>query len=295
MKKFPCLLLIPFLTLISCSKEPSAELIIINGKVYTFQWPDPDLDGNPSPGAPFANGAWHPEAQAIAITGKLISNIGTTAEIQKLAGENTEIIDAEGGTIIPGLVDSHTHVINLGQNLELVDLTGVETEAAAVALIVEASKNIPAGEWIIGKGWDEGAWASQYPDKKMLSEMVPKHPVLMLSLHSFASWANQMALDNAGITKDTPSPPGGEVVKDENNEPTGLFLNKGSDIIEAAIPQPANQQLKEYFLAGLIEMAESGYVAIHEAGVNRKLLTAIMELDKRGETTYTGLCDVEWR
>lgn len=256
------------------------DLILINSKVYTLAWPNPGPDGQPSPEAPFSGTDWSPQAEALAISDGIITHVGTTEKIQALAGDETQIYDAMGGTVVPGLVDSHTHVINLGQNLELVDLTGVETEEEAVDLIVEQAVKTPSGEWIIGKGWDEGAWASHYPDKKMLSRRVPNHPVVMRSLHSFATWANQMALDRAGITKETPSPRGGEIVKDDLGEPTGLFLNKGSDILEAAIPQPGVQQLKSYFLKGLREMARSGYVSIHEAGVGKDLLDAIMELDQ---------------
>jgi len=272
-----------FLLIISaipgCNKKASADLVIINGNLYTFQWKDPGLDGTIAEDAPHDENGWHPEAQAIAVKGKTIMQIGSNEEIQKLVGDSTKVINAKGGTIIPGLVDSHTHVINLGQNLDLVDLTQAKNEEEAVALVETFAKHVTAGEWIIGKGWDEGAWASHYPDKKLLSEKVPDHPVLMRSLHSYAAWCNQKALDVAGITAGTPSPAGGEIVKDASGQPTGLFLNKGTDIIEDAVPRPDIVRKKAWFLAGLQEMAKAGYVAIHEAGVDSDLIRAIEELD----------------
>lgn len=272
-----------FFFLSNCTQKPKADLILMHGKVYTMQWDDPDLDGKISSNAPYVDGNWHPEAEAIAIKDNLILAIGSDNEMQKYAGNDTQIIDVHGGTILPGLVDSHTHVINLGQNLDLVDLTVASNEAEAVALIVEQAKNIPAGEWIVGKGWDEGAWASHYPDKKLLTERVPNHPVLMRSLHSFASWCNQKALDVAGFTKDIKSPIGGVIMKDDHGQLTGLFLNKATDMIEKAIPAPDHGKLKSWFLAGLNEMAKSGYVSIHEAGVGAELMQAIDELDKENK------------
>ena len=97
--------------------------------------------------------------------------------------------------MIPGLVDSHTHVAGLGANLERVDLTAAEGEAEAVELAAARAAEVPAGEWIVGWGWDEGAWANRYPDKQLLTQAVPDHPVFMGSLHGFAGWGNQMALD----------------------------------------------------------------------------------------------------
>jgi len=88
--------------------------------------------------------------------------------------------------VIPGLVDSHTHFIELGAKLESVDLTHVATEAEAVALVAARAKSVPKGEWIFGAGWDEGVWANRYPDKQLLSAAVPDHPVVLRSLHGFA-------------------------------------------------------------------------------------------------------------
>ena len=84
--------------------------------------------------------------------------------------------------------------------LDAVDLTDVATEEEAVALVAERAKSVPEGEWILGAGWDEGAWANRYPDKALLTAKVPDHPVFMDSLHGFAGWGNQLALDEAGIT-----------------------------------------------------------------------------------------------
>jgi opacity protein-like surface antigen len=139
-----------------------------------------------------------PDVEAVALKNGRIIFTGSTVEVKKFISASTQVIDVKGGTVIPGLVDSHTHVAGLGAKLERVDLTNAKNEQEAVALVAARTKDVPAGDWIIGQDWDEGAWASSYPDKKLLTEKVPNHPVLMQNLHGFAAWGNQMALDRAG-------------------------------------------------------------------------------------------------
>ena len=149
-----------------------ADLILVNARVYTLDWDDPAPDGTLSSGAPRGERGWHPDADAVVITAGEITFVGSTAEARKYQADSTRTIDLAGATVLPGLVDSHTHVFALGRALDRVDLTDVDTEEDAVVLIVERSKTVPKGEWIVGQGWDEGAWANRYPDKTMLSEAV---------------------------------------------------------------------------------------------------------------------------
>jgi len=180
-------------------------------------------------------------------------------------------------------VDSHAHVLELGAKLQAVDLAGVASEAEAVDRVVAYAVNVPKGQWITGRGWDEGAWANRYPDWRLLSQKVPDHPVMLYSLHGFAVWTNRLALDSAKITRRTSAPVGGEIRKDAAGEPTGIFLNRATTIMVAAVPPPTAEQLEGQLLAGLNEMARSGYVAIHEAGVDRATLAGLMALDAKGQ------------
>lgn len=259
-----------------------ADLILTNGRVYTFAWSDPAPDGTPASDAPFSDGAWHADAEAVAIRGDRIAFVGSSAEAAAYRGDETLVVDVGGAAVLPGLVDSHTHVAGLGANLERVDLTAAEVEAEAVELVAARAGDVPKGEWIVGWGWDEGAWAERYPDMKLLTERLPDHPVLMQSLHSFAAWGNELAFEKAGITRDTQSPEGGEIVKDERGEPTGLLLNRATVLLTGAVPPPSPERLEEQVLAGLEEMARSGYVAVHEAGVASGLMAAFEGLDARG-------------
>ena len=257
---------------------PAADVILVNARAYTMSWPDPALDGTPAGQAPHGAGGWTPDAQAVALAGGKIMLVGTREVVEARKGPTTQVIDLGGATLLPGMVDSHAHVLELGAKLQAVDLAGVATEAEAVDRVVAYAANVPKGQWITGRGWDEGAWANRYPDWRLLSQKVPDHPVLLYSLHGFAVWANRLALDNAKVIRSTTAPVGGEIRKDSRGEPTGIFLNRATTIMVAAVPPPSPEQLEGQLLAGLNEMARSGYVAIHEAGVDRPMLNGLMAL-----------------
>ncbi len=273
----------------ACSQGPAGspgsaagDLILVNARVYTLDWDDPAPDGTIMPGAPHDESGWHPDADAVVTRGGDIVFVGKTRDAMDFKGEESRVIDLAGATVIPGLVDSHTHVFGLGAQLDQVNLVDVATEEAAVALIVERAKNVAAGEWIIGRGWDEGAWANRYPDKELLTQAIPDHPVFMGSLHGFAAWGNQMALAAAGITADTEVPVGGEIRLGDNGQPNGLFLNRAVQLLRSAIPDPATETVTNQLLIGLNQMAKDGYVAVHEAGLDSRAMSILEKLEAEG-------------
>ena len=256
-----------------------ADLILTDAHVYTLRWGEPALDGKPAPDAPYTNGNWHPDAAAVAIRGGKIVYVGSDKGALALRGKRTRVIDLNGATVIPGLVDSHTHFIELGAKLVSVDLTHVTTEAQAVALVTERARSVPKGEWIFGAGWDEGAWANRYPDKQQLSAAVPDHPVVLRSLHGFAIWTNQAALDAGKITKASPVPVGGEMRLGTDGQPNGLFLNRAAAMVEAAVPPEPQAVVARHALKGLGQMATDGYVTVHEAGAGSQAMAALQQLE----------------
>ena len=163
-----------------------------------------------------------------------------------------------------------------------VDLTDATTEEEAVALVSERANNVPDGDWIVGYGWDEGAWANNYPDKLLLSEAVPNHPVLMRGLHGFADWCNQMALDVTGVTAEMPVPVGGEMRLGDDGEPSGLFINRGVELVRGGMPEQTNEDMRRQLLLGLNRMAEDGYVAVHDAGLNSSEMEVLTQLEDEG-------------
>jgi predicted amidohydrolase YtcJ len=275
-------LLLGSMCLVGCEIIKTADLILINGNVYTFAWDEPASDGVPAANAPHDASGWHPDAEAIAVRDGLIQFVGTSEEAMKYRSSATEVIDLAGATAIPGLIDSHVHIEGLGANLERVNLMGLDTEQAVIDLVARRAGQVRPGEWIIGWGWDEGAWANRYPNMDLLSNRVPNNPVYLSGLHGFAVWGNRLAFDRAGITAETQSPSGGEIVKDARGNPTGILLNRATTLLEAALPELTPELLQSRVLAGLEEMAASGYVAVHEAGAERALLQAFETLDAAG-------------
>lgn len=277
--------LLPFVFLAACStdtNEPGADganLILTNARVYSLDWSEPALDGTPASGAPYDDKGWRPDADAVVVTGGRITFVGSSPDALKFQGPITRVVDLAGATVIPGLVDSHTHVIELGTNLERVNLIDVRNEEEAVALVAERAKSVPKGEWILGAGWDEGAWANHYPDKVLLSAAVPDHPVFLASLHGFAGWANQQAIDAAGLNATTTVPAGGEMRLGADGLPSGLFLNRAVPLVRSAVPEPSHDALVERVLAGLNQMAQDGYVAVHEAGLESREMAVLEQLE----------------
>ena len=256
-----------------------ADVLLVGGRVYTLDWPDPDGEGRPARGAPNGLDGWRPDAEAVAITDGRIAFVGRRADAERYKGSRTRVIELDGATILPGLIDSHVHLANLGASLERVNLVGVETEADAVERVVERAATVPKGEWIVGWGWDEGAWTSRLPDMRRLSERVPDHPVVLHGLHTFAVWGNRLAFERAGITKDTASPAGGEIKKDAAGQPTGVLLNNASALLTDAVPAPAPAQLAARVRKALEAMVAHGYTSVHEAGADGALLGALESLD----------------
>ena len=260
-----------------------ASLILTNARVYTLNWEEPGLDGTIPPGAPHDESGWHPDAEAIAVRDGTILFAGSSQDALKFRTDSSRVIDLAGATVIPGLVDSHTHVFGLGALLDQVNLVGVATEEDAIALVVERAKSVPKGEWIVGRGWDEGAWANRYLDKALLSAAVPEHPVFLESLHGFAGWGNQMALDEAGISADSTVPVGGEMRLGSDGQPSGLFLNQGVQMLSAAVPEPSRETLTKQVLLGLDQMAADGFTAIHDAGLDATAMSILEELEAAGK------------
>jgi predicted amidohydrolase YtcJ len=187
----------------------------------------------------------------------------------------------QGATVLPGLVDSHAHIAQLGAILDQVSLVDLSTEEAIVDRVAARAAGLQEGQWVIGYGWDEGAWADDYPTMGVLSARVPNHPVYLRSLHGSAAWGNRPAFEKAGITRDTESPTGGEILKDINGNPTGVLLNSATALLDAALPIPDPEKLEAQILAALEEMATSGFVMVHETGANRVTATAYENLANR--------------
>ena len=267
-----------------CQKQSDlgADLVLVNGKVYTLAWGEPSLDGSTAADAPHDDSGWHPDAEAVAVTDGGIVFAGTAADAEPYIGRTTRVIDVGGAVVLPGLVDSHAHIQELGREQVQANLVGVRSEEEAIDRVAEHAADVPPGEWIIGWGWDEGEWANRYPTVALLSERFPDNPVVLKSLHGFAIWGNRMALARAGIDRNTPDPEGGRIVRDDTGDPSGVFIDRATMLLTAAIPETTDEQMKAFVLAGLVTMARDGFVAVHQAGADAQVMRAFEELDAEG-------------
>jgi hypothetical protein len=182
-----------------------------------------------------------PEVQAIAIRGDVIVALGSSAEIKPYIGPATKVVDLKGATAVPGLIDSHGHFNGIGQaklGLELMPTTSWDQ---IVAMVGDAAKKAKPGEWIVGRGWHQEKWTTRpepavegFPTHASLDRVSPDNPVILTHASGHATFANAKAMELAGITKGTPNPPGGEILKDAQGNPIGVFRETASGLIGRA-------------------------------------------------------------
>ncbi len=180
--------------------------------------------------------------QAVAVQGGRITAIGSREDAQSWIGPNTRVIElAENETLMPGLIESHGHFVGLGQSLMMLDLRTQKTWQEIIDDVVTASRQLPEGSWIIGRGWHQSKWEALpnpnidgYPIHDDLTMAVPNHPVMLVHASGHATFANSAAMQRARITDDTESPSGGEIVRDVRGQATGLFREQAAQLIQAA-------------------------------------------------------------
>jgi predicted amidohydrolase YtcJ len=262
--------------------KPGADLLLVNASVYSLSWGEPSLDGTIAADAPHDDTGWHADGEALAVSDGRIVFVGSADDAEVFRGSTTRVIDLGGAVVVPGLVDSHAHIQELGREKVQANLVGVSTEEEAIERVANHAAEIAPGEWIIGWGWDEGEWANRYPTAARLSERFPDNPVVLRSLHGFAVWGNRMALTRAGIDRKTPEPDGGRILRNDLGDPSGVLIDRATTLLTSAIPETTDEQMKAFVLAGLETMARDGYVAVHQAGADAQVMQAFEELEAEG-------------
>jgi len=173
-----------------------------------------------------------PTAEAIAILGNRIVALGTTSEIQKLAGQNTKVIDAQKRLVLPGFNDAHVHFLSGGFQLSSVDLRDAKTPEEFAERIRAFASKLPAGSWITGGDWDHERWPeAKLPTKELIDRFTPNTPVFVSRLDGHMALANSLALKLGGVTSKTVDPPGGVIVRDANGEPTGILKDAAQSFV----------------------------------------------------------------
>jgi predicted amidohydrolase YtcJ len=206
-----------------------------------------------------------------------IRAVGTAVEIQKAVPRHLPLIELPDALVTPGLTDGHTHLAIWALNRNRLELSDCRTREEVVARVAAAR---PHQGWIIGQGWDANSWPSA-PDRFAL-DGVQLGPVYLDSLDVHAAWLNSAALAIAGITRDTPDPLGGRIVRDGNGDPTGLLLERAVELVIPHLPKPSDPALDEALREAQAEAHRLGITGIHEVET-MPTLAAFERLEARGE------------
>ena len=254
-----------------------ADLILVNGEIVTL--------------------AAEPErAEAVAIRGDRIIAVGASADIEALAGPDTERIDLSGRMLLPGFIEGHGHFLGFGEALITLDLQDTTSFAELVDLVEAAAAEARPGEWITGRGWHQENWRPSgdevdgVPPHAALSAVSPDNPVLLTHASGHAALANQAAMSLAGVAAQTPDPDGGEIVRDDEGNPTG-FLRQ-------AAQRPVREVMQRWFeglgqierdarLRRQVELASEqalrhGITSFHDQGQRFVDIDRLQALDEEG-------------
>ena len=245
MKNFLAATVLLFLSATSAAAQRPAD-IVVYGRIWT---------GDPT----------RPWAEAIAVQGERIAAVGTQRQMLAHVGRSTRIIDAGRNLVTPGFGDAHTHFLAGGFQLVSVDLRDAATPEEFARRIGVFARSIPEETWILGGDWDHELWAgSPLPRREWIDSVTPGRPVFVQRLDGHMGVANTLALRLAGITRDTPSPPGGMIVKDSvTGEPTGLLKDNAMDRIFAVIPAPTPAQADSALARAMRHAASLGVTQVH--------------------------------
>lgn len=254
----------------SCQTFPKknlADLVLFNGAIWTVN------DSRP----------W---VEAVAVKENKIIEVGSNEDILKLASEGTERIDLKGAFVLPGFIDSHTHFLDGGFSLSSVQLRGAKSREDFVHRIEERAKAIEKGEWILNGDWDHQQFDPPVlPRKDWIDQKTADNPVCVNRHDGHMVLVNSLALKIAGISKDTPTPPGGEIIKDaETGELTGILKDAAMDLVTKHIPEPSSKEKLAAAQAALRHAAENGITSIHEMAYAENL-DIYEELLKQGKLT----------
>jgi len=258
--------------------QARADLVLVNGAVVTVD-------------------ASRPRAEAVAVRGDRIVAVGTNAEVRRLAGPTTRVVDLQGRLLIPGFIEGHGHYTGLGESKLVLDLTTAATWDDIVALVGTAAKAARAGEWIVGRGWHQEKWARTpqpnvqgVPLHASLDAVSGDHPVILTHASGHAGFANGRALALAGITRTTADPDGGEIVKDAGGEPTGFLKETAQRAVGAAHARDDRTSAadREAHFRQVVQLAgedalRQGVTSFHDAGANFATIDGYKKLADEGK------------
>ncbi len=247
-------------------KELAPDLILVRGRIHT-------MDHQRSIVPALA-----------ALNGRVVA-LGSDAEIQALAGPGTRLLDLEGRTAIPGLFDSHNHLLEVGAKLSTIRLDECRSVEEMVDLVRQRARETPPGEWIVGQGWNEGYFVDgRLPTRHDLDPATGEHPVILMRFFNTDA-VNSEALRLAGIERGTPDPEGGRIEREPDGEPNGLLRASAKSAVRRLLPQPRPEEMLAWLRLACAEMHRFGVTSVVEPGLRPAEIRAYQSSYRVGELT----------
>ncbi len=221
--------------------------------------------------------------EAIALQDGRVLAVGTDDDIRKLASRRTEQIDLEGRAVYPGFADAHAHLVGIGLAAVRLDLVGTSSFEEVVRLAQERNASLAPGDWLEGRGWDQNDWAvKEFPHHAALSRAIPNRPVVLKRVDGHALLANAAAMKLAGVDRETDSPEGGLILKDDLGEPTGVFVDTAQGLFRDVRPEPSDAMVGSAIQAATATLHRQGITALHDAGIGAGELAVLKGLADDG-------------
>jgi predicted amidohydrolase YtcJ len=270
-----------FLVMMGCAKKSTddmADLVLQNGKILTLE-------------------SDFPEVQALAVKGNEILAVGTDKDVDVHIGADTEVIDLKGKLAVPGLIDGHGHFMSLGESLMGIDLKKAQTWDEIISMVAEEVKGSEPGQWIVGRGWHQDKWEQRpepevegLPVHENLSRISPDNPVLLIHVSGHGVFVNARAMEESGISKDSLDPPGGEIVRDLEGNPTGMLRETAQDAAREALanfraqrpPDAIEAELRKQVRLAAEEAISNGITTFHDMGETFETIDLLKKMAEEG-------------
>lgn len=256
--------------MVSLSEVGAADLLLLNGRIVT-------VDEGFS------------IAEAVAVRDGVIQAVGSTSDLEALRGDETEVVDLGGRMVLPGLIDSHIHVVGTGQLISQINCRTPPMNSIAdiVAAVEKEAAEAEPGDWIIGRGWDQAKLSEhRNPTRWDLDRVAPENPVWLTRTCGHIAVVNSVALELGGVSKDTAQPPGGNIVMDEAGVPTGL-LEEGPamNLVRRHIPPMSFDDAAEAIRSASQAFSEAGLTGVIDPGISSMVMRAYQRVADEGKLT----------
>lgn len=240
-------------------KGPPADRVFLNGHIWT---------GEPE----------RPWAEALAVRGTRLIAVGSSADVDGLAGKGTDVFDLRGRFVAPGFIDAHLHLVDGGLSLRELRLDDASTFSDIVKAVSEWARTHPDRHWVTGEGWQYEAFPAGLPTRLQLDAIVSDRPAWLVSYDGHTGWANSLALRLAGVTRATQDPPGGTIGREKGGEPSGALKETAMELVARLVPKLLPHE-KERALKAAVERAGAwGLTSVHQAGMDEADLQTLAQV-----------------